>query len=88
MDEIDPWSVVSNKIGTDRDKELRALLYDLFNQDKLIGYGIAYLVELRGLINERVIDDVFACTGLLRRNCWPARAMYATCSNSATRRLM
>lgn len=67
MDEIDLWSVVSNMIGTDRDKELRGLLYDLFNQDKLIGYGIAYLVELRGRINERVIDDVFACTGLLRR---------------------
>ncbi|CAH8706343.1 hypothetical protein M5W83_22755 [Paenibacillus thiaminolyticus] len=74
-------------IGTDSDKELRGLLYDLFNQDKLIGYGIAYLVELRGLINERVIDDAFACTGLPRRNCWPTGAMSATCSGSATRRL-
>lgn len=54
---------LANMLGTDRDKELRALLYDLFDQDKLIGYGIAYLEELRSLINERVIDDVFRVHG-------------------------
>lgn len=47
-------------LGTDRDKELHGLLgllYDRFDQDKLIGYGIAYLEELRSRLNERVIDD-------------------------------
>lgn len=63
MDGIDLWSVVSNMIGTDRDKELRDLLYDLFDQDKLIEYGIAYLEELRGRLNERVINNVFRVHG-------------------------
>ncbi|BFH11445.1 hypothetical protein WJ0W_005381 [Paenibacillus melissococcoides] len=54
---------LANMLGTDRDKELRDLLYDLLDQDKLIGYGIAYLEELRSLINERVIDDVFRVHG-------------------------
>ncbi|MGG4394798.1 hypothetical protein ABEX25_10900 [Paenibacillus thiaminolyticus] len=62
MDGIDLWSVVSN-MSTDRDKELRDVLYELFDQDKLIEYAIAYLEELRSLINERVIDDVFRVHG-------------------------
>ncbi|WP_374020633.1 hypothetical protein ABU162_14170 [Paenibacillus thiaminolyticus] len=78
---------LANMIGTDRDKELRDLLYDLFDQDKLIGYGIAFMEELRSLINEQDIDDGFRVHGLLRLNCWPARAMSATCFGSATRRL-
>ncbi|RJG20617.1 AraC family transcriptional regulator [Paenibacillus thiaminolyticus] len=54
---------LANMLGTDHDKELRDLLYDLFDQDKLIEYGIAYLEELRGLVNGQVIDDVFRVYG-------------------------
>lgn len=50
-------------IGTIAIRYFATLLYDLFDQDKLIEYGIAYLEELRSLLNERVIDDVFRVHG-------------------------
>lgn len=52
-----------NMLGTDRDKEMKALLSIIFQTDHLQNLDLSYLESVGRSINERVLDEVFRVHG-------------------------
>ncbi|WP_151735686.1 response regulator [Paenibacillus tengchongensis] len=52
-----------NMLGTDRDKELRQLLGQIFHIDELPNLDLSYVEQTARSINERVLDEVFRVHG-------------------------
>ncbi|HEY2491784.1 MAG TPA: response regulator [Paenibacillus sp.] len=54
---------LANMLGTDREKEMMALLGSIFQIEHLHHIDIAYLERVSRLVNERVLDEVFLVYG-------------------------
>ncbi len=54
---------LANMMGTDRDKEMKALLQELFAADALARADIGYFEEVGRLLNETIFDQVFRTYG-------------------------
>ncbi len=54
---------LANMMGTDRDKEMKALLQELFAADALARADIGYFEEVGRLLNESIFDQVFHTYG-------------------------
>ncbi|MEF2966407.1 response regulator [Paenibacillus sp. M1] len=54
---------LGNILGTNREKEISALLHSIFRIDRLPGIEISYLEAVSRRINERVLDEVFRVYG-------------------------
>lgn len=52
-----------NMLGTEREKEIKALLSVIFQTDHLLHLDLAYLENVGRSINERVLDEVFRVHG-------------------------
>ncbi|WNS41798.1 response regulator [Paenibacillus sp. MMS20-IR301] len=52
-----------NMLGTEREKEIKALLGVIFQTDHLVHLDLAYLEHVGRSINERVLDEVFRVHG-------------------------
>ncbi|SEO65380.1 response regulator [Paenibacillus sp. OV219] len=50
---------LANMLGTDRDKEMKAILTELLDAKRLAGYDMAYIEEISRQLNELVFDSVF-----------------------------
>jgi two-component system response regulator YesN len=56
---FDQFDKLANMLGTDREQEMKALLQDIFDIERIRGNDIAYLEEIAKALNERVLDRVF-----------------------------
>jgi len=54
---------LANMMGTDRDKEMKTLLLELFAPEALAEADIGYFEEVGRLLNERIFDQVFRTYG-------------------------
>ncbi|QJD86684.1 response regulator [Cohnella herbarum] len=54
---------LSNMMGTDREKEMKSLLMELFSAERLADTDIGYFEEVSRMLNERVFDEVFRTYG-------------------------
>lgn len=54
---------LSNMLGTDRVKDMKALLHEIMDPTAIVRYDIAYLEELGRALNELVFDRVFHVYG-------------------------
>jgi len=54
---------LARMMGTDRDKEMKALLLELFAPEALAEAAIGYFEEVGRLLNERLFDQVFRTYG-------------------------
>ncbi|REE85284.1 two-component system response regulator YesN [Paenibacillus taihuensis] len=50
---------LANMLGTDRDREMKAILTELLDAKKLAAFDMAYMEEISKQLNELVIDSVF-----------------------------
>jgi two-component system response regulator YesN len=52
-----------NMIGTERDKEMAAILYGMFREELLTEAGFHYVETVSAMLNERIFDRVFRLYG-------------------------
>lgn len=59
----EPIRKLANMLGTDRDKEMKSLLMELFAPERLAAADIGYFESVSKMLNERVFDEVFRTYG-------------------------
>ncbi|MDF2922396.1 MAG: two component AraC family transcriptional regulator [Paenibacillaceae bacterium] len=54
---------IANMLGSDREKEMKSLLYEIMDLKVVARYDISYLEKLASALNEQVFDKVFHMYG-------------------------
>ncbi len=56
---LEQFDKLANMLGTDREQEMKALLQEIFDIERIRSNDIAYLEEIAKALNERVLDRAF-----------------------------